>query len=43
MLGQFDLLIAAVARRHKLVLLTADADVDVVEGLRVRNWLKPGR
>jgi len=42
MLGQFDLLIAAVARRHKLVVLTADADYDVVEGLRIRNWLKPG-
>ena len=43
MLAQFDLLIAAIARRRKLVLLTADADFDVVEGLRIRSWLNPPR
>lgn len=39
MLGQFDLLIAAIARQHKLVLLTADADFDALKGVRVRNWI----
>lgn len=38
-LSQFDLLIAAVARQHKLVLLTADADFDALKGVRVRNWI----
>ena len=39
MLTQFDLLIAAIARRQNLVLLTADQDFSPVVGLRVENWL----
>ncbi len=39
MLSQFDLLIAAVARAHKLTLLTADRDFQQVSGLKVENWL----
>jgi tRNA(fMet)-specific endonuclease VapC len=39
MLSQFDLLIAAVARQHKLILLTADQDFQAVSGVRIENWL----
>jgi predicted nucleic acid-binding protein len=39
MLSPFDLLIAAVARQSKLVLLTADQDFQPVSGLRIENWL----
>jgi predicted nucleic acid-binding protein len=39
MLSQFDLLIAAVARQHKLILLTADHDFQAVSRLRIENWL----
>jgi tRNA(fMet)-specific endonuclease VapC len=39
MLSQFDLLIAAVARRHNLVLLTADSDFRPVDRLQTENWL----
>jgi predicted nucleic acid-binding protein len=39
MLSQFDLLIAALARQHKLVLLTADKDFKAVSRLTVENWL----
>jgi tRNA(fMet)-specific endonuclease VapC len=39
MLSQFDLLIAAVARQHQLVLLTADQDFQTVSRLRTENWL----
>jgi tRNA(fMet)-specific endonuclease VapC len=39
MLSQFDLLIAAVARRHRLTLLTADSDFKPVERLTIENWL----
>jgi tRNA(fMet)-specific endonuclease VapC len=39
MLSQFDLLIAAVARRHRLTLLTADNDFQPVRGLNMENWL----
>lgn len=39
MLSQFDLLIAAVARQGKLILLTADQDFEPVSHLRVENWL----
>jgi tRNA(fMet)-specific endonuclease VapC len=39
MLSQFDLLIAAVARQHKLILLTADQDFQAVTRVRIENWL----
>ena len=39
MLGQFDLLIAAVARQYRLVLLSADTDFDRVRRLKIENWL----
>jgi predicted nucleic acid-binding protein len=38
-LSQFDHLIAAAARQHDLVLLTADGDFSAVPRLRVENWL----
>jgi predicted nucleic acid-binding protein len=39
MLAQFGLLIAAVARQYKLILLTADRDFQPVSRLRIENWL----
>ena len=39
MLSQFDLLIAAVARQHKLILLSADQDFQAVSRVRIENWL----
>ncbi len=39
MLSQFDLLIAAVARQYRLVLLTADHDFRRVPRLKIENWL----
>ena len=39
MLAQFDLLIAAVARQHKLILLTADQDFQGVRRLKIEDWL----
>jgi predicted nucleic acid-binding protein len=39
MLSQFDLLIAAVARQYKLILLTADQDFQPVSRLQTENWL----
>jgi len=41
MMSQFDLLIAAVARQYRLVVLTADADFQWVAGLQTENWLQP--
>jgi predicted nucleic acid-binding protein len=39
MLSQFDLLIAAIGRQCKLVLLTADHDFQSVVGISIENWL----
>jgi tRNA(fMet)-specific endonuclease VapC len=39
MLSQFDLLIAALARQYKLVLLTADRDFQGLNRVRAENWL----
>jgi predicted nucleic acid-binding protein len=39
MLSHFDLLIAAVARQSKLILLTADQDFGPVPSLHIENWL----
>jgi predicted nucleic acid-binding protein len=38
-MSQFDLLIAALARQRKLILLTADQDFRPVTGIHVENWL----
>jgi len=38
-LGSMDALIAAVALRYDLILLTADKDFSEVEGLTTENWL----
>ncbi|MEZ4616131.1 MAG: type II toxin-antitoxin system VapC family toxin [Caldilineaceae bacterium] len=38
-LASFDALIAAVALRHKLTLLTTDKDFQAIEGLLTENWL----
>jgi tRNA(fMet)-specific endonuclease VapC len=38
-MSQFDLLIAATARQHKLILLTADQDFQSVTRLRIENWI----
>lgn len=38
-LAQFDLLIAAIARQHGLILLTADQDFQPVSQLQIENWL----
>jgi predicted nucleic acid-binding protein len=38
-LTQFDLLIAAIARSSKLILLTDDQDFEPVSHLRIENWL----
>lgn len=38
-LATVDALIAAVALRHNLVLLTTDGDYAVVAGLHLENWL----
>jgi predicted nucleic acid-binding protein len=42
MLSQFDLLIAAVVRQHKLTLLTADQDFQAASRVKIENWLGPG-
>lgn len=38
-LASFDALIAAVALRYELTLLTTDRDFQAVEGLKIENWL----
>jgi predicted nucleic acid-binding protein len=38
-LSQFDLLIAAIARQQKLILLTGDRDFQPVRALKIENWL----
>jgi len=38
-LASFDALIAIVALRHNLILLTSDSDFRAIEGLQIENWL----
>ncbi len=38
-MSQFDMAIAALARQHQFVLLTADQDFSAVSDLRQENWL----
>jgi tRNA(fMet)-specific endonuclease VapC len=39
-LATVDALLAAVALRHGLTLLTTDGDFDAVPNLRLENWLR---
>jgi len=38
-LASFDALIATIALRYELTLLTTDKDFQIVEGLQAENWL----
>jgi predicted nucleic acid-binding protein len=38
-LSQVDMMLAAMARRDKLIILTTDRDFDAVGGVRTDNWL----
>ena len=40
-MSQFDQLIAALTRQHKLILLTADQDFQSVKQVPIENWLWP--
>lgn len=42
-LGTVDALIAAVALRYDLILLTTDKDFQAVPGLAQENWIQPSR
>jgi len=37
-LSQIDMVLAALARQHKLTLLTTDRDFEALSDLRVENW-----
>ena len=37
-LSQVDIMLAALARQHKLALLTTDRDFEALSDLRVENW-----
>ncbi len=37
-LAQVDIVLAALARQHKLTLLTTDRDFEALADLRVENW-----
>lgn len=41
-LGLADSLIAVVALRYQLILLTTDQDFNAISGLAIENWLSPG-
>jgi hypothetical protein len=38
-LSQVDMILAALARQHKLTILTTDRDFEVLTDLRVENWV----
>ena len=38
-LSQADIILAAVARQHKLIVLTTDRDFEALADLRVENWV----
>ncbi len=38
-LSQVDMMLAALARQHKLTVLTTDRDFEAVAGLAVENWV----
>lgn len=40
-LSQVDMMMAALARQHKLVILTTDRDFDALPDLRNENWVDP--
>jgi tRNA(fMet)-specific endonuclease VapC len=37
-LSQVDIMLAALARQHKLVILSSDADFDVLPDIKRENW-----
>jgi tRNA(fMet)-specific endonuclease VapC len=37
--SQVDMMLAALGRQHKVVLLTSDRDFEALPDLRVENWL----
>jgi tRNA(fMet)-specific endonuclease VapC len=37
-LSQVDMILAALARQHKLTVLTTDRDFEALPDLRVENW-----
>jgi tRNA(fMet)-specific endonuclease VapC len=37
-LSQIDMVLAALARQHKLIVLTTDRDFEALSDLRVENW-----
>jgi len=39
-LSQVDMMIAALARQHKLVVLTTDRDFEALTDLRLENWVE---
>jgi len=39
-LSQVDMMIAALARQHKLVVLTTDQDFEALTDLRLENWVE---
>jgi tRNA(fMet)-specific endonuclease VapC len=38
-LSQVDMMLAALARQHKLIILTTDRDFEALTDLRVENWV----
>jgi tRNA(fMet)-specific endonuclease VapC len=38
-LSQVDMILAALARQHKLTVLTTDRDFEALADLRVENWV----
>lgn len=38
-LSQVDIMLAAVARQHKLIVLTTDSDFDALPDIRCQNWV----
>jgi len=38
-LSQVDMMLAALARQHKLIVLTTDRDFEALTDLRVENWV----
>jgi tRNA(fMet)-specific endonuclease VapC len=40
-LSQVDMIVAALARQHRLTVLTADRDFEALPDLHIENWLDP--
>jgi tRNA(fMet)-specific endonuclease VapC len=39
-LSQVDMILAALARQHKLTVLTTDRDFEALTDLRIENWVR---